>query len=91
MARRSRRNPLSDYSDGELAVGALVAVVVVGGIVYFATRSSAATAAVPAANGGLTATQLGVPSGTPASYLSGDTGVTSVPGDASGNPLPLGS
>lgn len=47
---------------------------VVGTIGYLIYRNSTTTAAaVPAANSGLTAAQLGIPTGTPASDLSGDT------------------
>ncbi len=84
MARRtySRRNQFDGITMTEAVVGGLVLVGVVGGIIYLVTKSSSTTAAAaaPAAQGGLTAQQLGIAAGTPASYLSGTT-------DQYGNPV----
>jgi hypothetical protein len=79
MARRrsrrgyGQRNQLD--SSTELIVGGIVAVAVVGTIGYLIYKNSTASAATAstANSGGLTAAQLGVPTGTPASDLSGDT------------------
>jgi uncharacterized membrane protein AbrB (regulator of aidB expression) len=84
MARRyHRRNQLDSMSTGELVIGGLVLVGVVGGIIYLVTKSSsttATTATTAAQPGDLTAQQLGIAAGTPASYLSGTT-------DQYGNPV----
>lgn len=50
MARRryGHRNPLSKYSDTQLAVGGLVAVAVIGGIGYLIYKNTAAGAATTA-------------------------------------------
>jgi hypothetical protein len=58
MARRRyrHRNPLSKYSDTQLAVGGLIAVAVIGGIGYLIHYyTTAAAPALPAAG---TTTQL---------------------------------